>query len=131
MRQYSAIYNADVAIYRQSVLTAFQQVEDYMSNTRIYTEQIARQQDAVKSAQEYLDIETDRYDIGLDPYLNVMVAQNTLLTAQSALNAQRISAMMASVQLIQALGGGWNVADLPTPEQIKAKPAPGTYTRDK
>ena len=131
LRQYSAIYNADVAIYRQSVLTAFQQVEDYMSNTRIYTEQIARQQDAVKSAQEYLDIETDRYDIGLDPYLNVMVAQNTLLTAQSALNAQRISAMMASVQLIQALGGGWNVADLPTPEQIKAKPAPGTYTRDK
>ncbi len=130
LHQYTAIYNADLATYRQSVLTAFQQVEDYMSNTRIYTEEIERQQDAVKSAQEYLDIETDRYDIGLDPYLNVMVAQNTLLTAQSALNAQRISAMVASVQLVQALGGGWNAADLPTPEQIKAKPAPGTYDRN-
>jgi NodT family efflux transporter outer membrane factor (OMF) lipoprotein len=129
LHQYTAVYNSDLASYRESVLTAFQQVEDYLSNTRVYSSEIQHQQEAVKAAQEYLNIANDRYITGVDTYLNVMLAQNSLLSAQSALNAQQISEMVASVQLVQALGGGWNSSELPTPAQIKAKPAPGTYAR--
>ncbi len=64
LHQYVATYNADVAIYRQTSLTAFQQVEDYLAGTRIYSQQILRQQDAVKAAQEFLNLETQRYNTG-------------------------------------------------------------------
>jgi NodT family efflux transporter outer membrane factor (OMF) lipoprotein len=60
LHQYEAIYNADLATYRQSVLTAFQQVEDYLAATRILSQQILRQQEAVKSSQEFLDLEMQR-----------------------------------------------------------------------
>ncbi len=69
MAQYTATYNADVAAYRQTVLTAFQQVEDYIATLRVVSGQIAKQQDAVKAAQRYLDIAMSRYQTGLDPYL--------------------------------------------------------------
>jgi hypothetical protein len=61
LHQYTAIYNADLAAYRQTVLTAFQQVEDYLAAVRIYSHEIQRQQEAVKSAQEYLDLALPRY----------------------------------------------------------------------
>jgi outer membrane protein TolC len=61
LHQYTAIYNADLAAYRQTVLTAFQQVEDYLAAVRIYPHEIQRQQEAVKSAQEYLDLALPRY----------------------------------------------------------------------
>ena len=128
LHQYVATYNADVAQYRQTSLTAFQQVEDAMAGTRIYSEQILRQQDAVKSAQEFLDLETQRYSTGVDPYVDVVTAQTTLLGDQQILNSLQVSEMMAAVELIQALGGGWDRSQLPTPSQTGAKVPNSAYT---
>ncbi len=128
LEQYSATYNADVATYRQTVLTAFQQVEDYLAATRILSQQILKQQEAVDSAQQYLNLEMGRYQTGLDPYIDVMVAQTTLLGDQQTLAALHVEEMNAAIELIQALGGGWSSAQLPTPKQVTAKPPKGTYT---
>ncbi len=111
--QYTAQYNADVATYRQTVLTAFQQVEDYISTIRVSNDQGIREQSAVDAAQRYLDIAQTRYKTGLDPYLNVITAQTTLLTNQQTQVTLRVSEMTAAVELIQALGGGWNTNQLP------------------
>lgn len=116
--QYTAQYNADVAAYRQAVLTAFQQTEDYISTLRITSQQITQQDTAVKSAQRYLNIATSRYDTGLDPYLNVISAQTTLLADQQTAVTLRISEMTAAVQLVQALGGGWNATQLPAAAKV-------------
>ena len=122
LHQYAATYNADAAAYQQTVLTAFQQVEDYLADVRIDSQQLERQRAAVASAQAYVDLALVRYKTGLDPYLNVITAQNTLLTDQQSLYTTQISTMTAAVQLVQALGGGWDAAQLPTPKQVEAKP---------
>jgi NodT family efflux transporter outer membrane factor (OMF) lipoprotein len=111
--QYAALYRADVAAYRQTVLVAFQQVEDYVATLRILSRQIARQEVAVKAAERYLDLATDRFKTGLDPYLNVITAQTTLLSDRQTLVTLRVSEMTAAVQLVQALGGGWDRSLLP------------------
>lgn len=131
LHQYVAQYNADVAAYRQDVLTAFQQVEDSMAATRVYSQQILRQQAAVKDAQDYLDLEMVRYNTGVDPYVDVVIAQTTLLTNQETLNALHVDEMTAAVELVQALGGGWNDSDLPTPKQVSAKEPNSAYTLQK
>jgi NodT family efflux transporter outer membrane factor (OMF) lipoprotein len=128
LHQYEATYNADVATYRQTVLTAFQQVEDGLSSTRIYSQQILRQQEAVASAQQYLDMETQRYNTGVDPYVDVVIAQTTLLSDQQALNSLQVEEMISAVELVQALGGGWDRSDLPTPSQVGAKTVKTDYT---
>lgn len=120
LHQYEAIYNADLATYRQTVLTAFQQVEDSMTATRIYSQQILRQQEAVKSSEEFLDLEMQRYNSGVDPYVNVVTAQTTLLGDQVQLNTLQVQEMLSAVQLVQALGGGWDHSQLPTPSQVGA-----------
>jgi len=119
--QYTATYNAGVAAYKQTVLTAFQQVEDYIATVRVLSEQIVRQDAAVEAARRYVEIATGRYQTGLDPYLNVMTAQLTLLSDQQTEVTLRVSEMTAAVQLIQALGGGWEAAQLPTPSQTASK----------
>jgi len=118
LHQYTATYNANLATYRQTVLTAFQQVEDSLAAVRIYSQVIAQQQEAVNSAQQYLGIEMDRYQIGIDPYLNVIIAQNSLLNNQQTLATQQIDQMVQAVDLVVALGGGWDRSQLPTPEQV-------------
>jgi NodT family efflux transporter outer membrane factor (OMF) lipoprotein len=127
LHQYEAIYNADLATYRQSVLTAFQQVEDYLAATRILSQQILRQQEAIKSSQEFLDLEMQRYNSGIDPYVDVVTAQTTLLGNQVTLNSLQVQEMLSSVQLVEALGGGWDRTDLPTPSQASAKVPPADY----
>jgi NodT family efflux transporter outer membrane factor (OMF) lipoprotein len=124
--QYTATYNADVASYKQTVLTAFQQVEDYIASLRVLSQQISRQQAAVEAAQRYLEIATARYQTGLDPYLNVITAENLLLSGQQTEVTLRVSEMTAAVQLIQALGGGWDAAQLPAASQIMntSEPSP-------
>jgi len=119
--QYTATYNADVASYKQTVLTSFQQVEDYIASLCVLSQQITRQQDAVQAAQRYLDIATARYQTGLDPYLNVLNAENILLSDQQTELTLRVNQMTAAVQLIQALGGGWQKAQLPTPAQVASQ----------
>jgi NodT family efflux transporter outer membrane factor (OMF) lipoprotein len=114
MTQFTATYNADVAAYRQTVLTAFQQVEDNISSLRILSQQIARQHAAVLASEQFLEIAQARYQTGLDPYLNVVTAQTTLLSNQQAEVTLRVSEMSAAVQLIQALGGGWDSKQLPS-----------------
>jgi NodT family efflux transporter outer membrane factor (OMF) lipoprotein len=123
--QYTATYNAGVAAYRETVLTAFQQVEDYISTLRVLSLQIVRQNEAIQAAQRYVDIATARYQTGLDPYLDVITAQNTLLSDQQTQVTLHVNEMTAAVQLIQALGGGWDVTQLPTAAQVTSKDAPG------
>jgi len=122
-QQYVATYNANVATYRETVLTAFQQVEDYLASVRILSQQILKQQQAVQSSQRFLDLETERYKTGIDPYVDVVTAQTTLLTNQRTLATLQIQNMTSSVQLIQALGGGWDRTQLPTPAQVTATPS--------
>ncbi len=116
--QYTATYNADVASYRQTVLTAFQQVEDYIATLRVTSGQVQQEDMAVKSAQRYVDIATARYETGLDPYLDVVSAQTTLLTDQQTQVTLHIQEMTAAVELVQALGGGWNATQLPAANQV-------------
>ena len=123
IHQYAALYNSDLAGYRQTVLTAFQQVEDALAALRILTQQIQQQHQAVESARNALDLEMTRYQQGLDPYLDVVIEQNNLLAAQQTLARIEIQRVTASVQLIEALGGGWERSQLPTPRQLTAKPS--------
>ena len=113
VNQYIFTYNADVASYRQTVLTAFQQVEDYLAAVRVLSQQIQQQQFAAQSAQRFVDLETARYQTGIDPYVDVVTAQTTLLSDQQTLTTLHTQAMTASVQLIEALGGGWDSTQLP------------------
>ena len=122
VNQYTAVYNADVASYRQTVLTAFQQVEDNLSAVRILSDEIRQQQADVASAQQTVDLEMARYQTGIDPYINVVTTQATLLNDQQILSNLRTQVMTSSVQLIVALGGGWDVTQLPTPGDVSAKP---------
>ena len=129
--QYTAAYNADVAAYKQTVLTAFQQVEDYIATLRVLSQQIAREDAAVQAAQRYVDIATARYQTGLDPYLNVLIAQDILLGDQQAQAVLRVSEMTAAVQLIQALGGGWDAAQIPTASQVTSKETSGQAAKNR
>jgi len=124
VNQYIETYNADVASYRQTVLTAFQQVEDYLSSLRIQSQQYIQLQQAEKSAQQYVDLETGRYQTGIDPYVDVVTAQLTLLNDQQSLAALKTQEMTSSVQLIEALGGGWDKSQLPTPADVSKKLTP-------
>jgi NodT family efflux transporter outer membrane factor (OMF) lipoprotein len=121
VNQFREVYNADVASYRQTVLTGFQQVEDALASVRILSQQQIQQQEAVKSAEEFVSLETARYQTGIDPYVNVVTAQTTLLTDRQSVASLRVQEMTASVQLIEALGGGWDRSQLPTPAQVSVK----------
>ena len=108
-----ANYDATVAGYRENTLTALQQVEDNLAALRILEQEARQQQDATASAQESLQIFTDRYIGGADPYLQVLTAQTIAL--QNERNDVDIlrRRMDASVLLVKALGGGWNASQLP------------------
>jgi NodT family efflux transporter outer membrane factor (OMF) lipoprotein len=108
-----ANYRADAANYRQTVLSAFQEVEDNLASLRILSTEIEQQDAAVSSSQRNLNLANDRYRLGIDSYLNVITAQTTLLGNQRQAITLRLDQMTASVQLIKALGGGWEAADLP------------------
>ncbi len=123
LHQYVAVYNADVASYRQTVLTAFQQVEDYLAQTRILSQQIQQQRAAVASAQQSLDLEMGRYQTGIDPYIDVVTLQNTVFSNQQTLTSLQINQMTSAVLLVEALGGGWDTSQLPTPAQVTARPS--------
>jgi len=123
VNQYIATYNGDLAAYRQSVLIAFQQVEDYLAAVRILSDQLVRQQEAVDHSQTYLKMEQARYDTGIDPYIDLAIAESTLYGNEQGLANLQIQQMTASVELIQALGGGWDKTQLPTAAQVTAKPS--------
>ncbi len=118
VQQFRSAYDQQVANYRETVLTAFQQVEDNLASLRIISTEIQQQDTAVKSAEQNLAVATDRYRLGIDPYLNVITAQTTLLSNQQTAETIRMQEMVAAVQLIEALGGSWNNSQLPSPNDL-------------
>lgn len=127
LNQYTAVYNADLAAYRQTVLTAFAQVEDNLSATQIDSQQILQQKAALHDAEQALAMEQTRYRLGIDPYLSVITDQTTVLNAQQTLAELQVEQMTASVQLVEALGGGWSRADLPTAHAVSEKVSKNEY----
>ncbi len=123
MEQYRAQFDQTVANYRNTVLTAFQQVEDNLSGLRILSQEIQEQNIAIRSAQRSLDLATERYRLGIDPYLNVITAETALFSNQQTAVNLRIEQIVDSVQLIEALGGGWDSSTLPTSQQIISRQA--------
>ena len=113
-----AAYDATVANYRQTVLTAFEQVEDSLAQLRILSEEGVIADRAVKAAQQSLDISTTQYSGGLANYLQVITAQTSLLQNQRSVVDILTRRMAASVSLIQALGGGWNASQLPSSRDV-------------
>jgi NodT family efflux transporter outer membrane factor (OMF) lipoprotein len=105
-------YDATVAAYRQTTLSAFQQVEDNLAALRILEQESQQQRQAVESAQESLRLFTNRYRGGVDNYLQVITAQTVTLTNQRTEIDILRRRMDASVLLVKALGGGWDVAAL-------------------
>ena len=109
-----AFYDQTVANYRQATLTAFQQVEDNLSTLRVLEQQAAAQRVAVQAAQQSLDLSLNRYKGGLVTYLEVITAQSIALQNEFTQVDILRRRMDASVLLIKALGGGWDVTKLPT-----------------
>jgi len=107
------LYEQQVANYRQSVLAAFQDVEDNLAAIRILDQESAQEQLAVAAAQRSLNINTAQYKGGVTTYLQVLTAQTTLLSNQRTQEDIATRQFVASVQLIRALGGGWDTSQLP------------------
>ena len=117
-QQARAAYDGNVASYRQTVLSAFQEVEDNLAALRILAEEAIAQYEAVKAAEEAVRLTTNQYQAGTVSYLDVVVSQTAALNNQrSAVDIQgrRIT---AAVLLVKALGGGWSASELPTPKEL-------------
>ena len=109
-----AAYDSTAANYRQTSLVALQEVEDNLSSLRILEDEAAKQHDATAAAEDSLQLSLNRYKGGLVTYLEVITAQSIALTNERTEVDLLRRRMAASVQLIKALGGGWNVSQLPT-----------------
>ena len=125
VQQFRAAYDQTVANYQQTTLTAFQQVEDNLAALRILSQDIDQQDAAVQAAARSLHEAEIRYKAGLDPYLNVISAQTVLLANQQTSVNFRMQQMVASVQLIMALGGGWDASQIPSEKEVGANPPVG------
>ena len=110
--QAQAAYDATVATYRQTVLTAFQGVEDNLATLRILEEEAGQQEKVVQAAEAALTLAINRYKGGITTYLEVVVAQSVALNAEQTALALSTRRMTASVQLVKALGGGWGAAPM-------------------
>jgi len=102
-----AVYEESVDNYREQVLTAFQEVEDGLSGLRVLDEQAAAYDKAVQSAQKTVDISTSRYREGLANYIEIITAESSLLANERTAAQILEERLLTTVQLIQALGGGW------------------------
>ena len=120
VEQNRALLDAAIADYRQTVLTGFQQVEDELAALRILADQAAAQEAAVAASREAERIIFNQYKAGTVAYTNVVIAQTAALAnAENAVNIRQ-NRLLASVALIQALGGGWDAAQLPSRDRIEA-----------
>jgi NodT family efflux transporter outer membrane factor (OMF) lipoprotein len=119
-----AAYDADVATYRLTVLTAFQDVEDNLASQRILEREVVVQQQAVESARQALAIVTNEYKAGTVGYVNVLTAQTTAFTAEQKLKSIAGQRMVSSVGLVKALGGGWDASQMNRETGDVAAPAP-------
>ena len=119
--QAQAAYDATAAAYRQSVLTAFQQVEDNLSALRVLEQEAVVTDDAVRSAKRSVDVTTAQYKGGTVNYLSVIQVQTIALADQRSAIDLKTRRMVASVGLIQALGGSWDNTRLPTRRDVGEK----------
>lgn len=110
--QARAAYDAEVASYRQAVLEGFQEVEDYLVELHTLQEERLAQQRATEAAKESARVTYNQYQAGMIDYLDVATTENTSLSAQQSLLSLQSTQWAASVQLIAALGGGWQAASL-------------------
>jgi NodT family efflux transporter outer membrane factor (OMF) lipoprotein len=108
-----AAYDQSVANYRQTVLTAFEGVEDNLAALRILEQEATTQDAAVAAAEQSLALTTTRYKGGLADYLQVIVEQSTALSDQQTAVDILTRRMQASVLLVKAIGGGWNTSQIP------------------
>ena len=113
-----AVYWQSVANYRQTVLTAFQQVEDQLAAVRILTQQLKQANNAVSAARRTVQNYMNQYRTGVVDLTTLIYSQSTLLSSEQSALAVRQSLFVASVNLIAALGGGWDVSLLPTQEEL-------------
>ncbi len=118
--QATAGWEQSVAAYRQSVLSAFEDVEDNLAALRILAQEAAEQAAAVEAAQRSLDLANSRYQGGITTYLEVITAQTAALANQRTAIELLTRQMVASVLLVKALGGGWTVQDLPAARTVVA-----------
>jgi NodT family efflux transporter outer membrane factor (OMF) lipoprotein len=117
-------YEQGVANYRQTVLTAFQQVEDQLAAIRILAQEAEKYREAVKEAREAVGFYLNQYRVGTVAFTAVSTAQATLLSNEESALTARQNLFVASVSLIQALGGGWDAASLPALDDLSAIKAP-------
>jgi NodT family efflux transporter outer membrane factor (OMF) lipoprotein len=108
-----AVYDQSVANYRQTVLASFQDVEDQIAAQRILAEQADAEAETVKAAQQAQKLVNNQYKAGIIPYTNVIVAEASALSAQQSALGIRRDRLIASVNLIKALGGGWTNSQIP------------------
>jgi NodT family efflux transporter outer membrane factor (OMF) lipoprotein len=120
VEQDRAAFDAAIANYRETVLTGLQQVEDELAALRILADQATAEAAAVAAAREAERIITNQYKAGTVAYTNVVVAQTTALSDEITATNVRQSRLVASVALIQALGGGWDAAQLPGRDKIES-----------
>ena len=111
-------HDASVAAYRQSVLTAFQEVEDQLSSLRLLNEEINTQQQAVESARESVKLLNNQYKAGTTDYLNVMIAQGVALNNEKQAVTLKSQQLQTAVLLIKSLGGGWDSTKLPNTDEV-------------
>ena len=116
-----AAYDATVAQYRQTVLTAFQQVEDNIAALRVLEQEAGKLQETIQAADRALTVSTAQYKAGTTVYLTVITEQATLLGAQVSAVQLLTRRMTASVGLVQALGGGWDASKLPPSSDLVAQ----------
>jgi len=107
------LYESDAATYKATVLAAFNEVEDKLSDLRILEQESVAEGRAVDDARHSLDLSNQRYKGGVTSYLEVLTAESTLLTNQRTATDLQTRQFAASVQLIRALGGGWDASQLP------------------
>lgn len=105
-----AVYDQTVAQYRQTVLSGFQEVENYLSQLKVYEDEAVVRQQALDAARQSLRLTTNQYRAGVIGYLDVVTVQATALSNERTVLALLQSRLIASVQLIAALGGGWDGA---------------------
>jgi hypothetical protein len=118
--QARAAYDETVDTYRQTVLGSFQEVEDQLAALRVLEEEASVQDRAVRAARDSVRLTTDQYQAGIVSYLNVVVVNAAALAdARTAVDIQG-RRLAASVQLVKALGGGWDAGELPTPADLAA-----------
>ncbi len=120
LQQQQDLFDSAVASYRQTVLNALQQVEDALSTLRILESESGQVKQTVNAAQRALDISTAQYKAGVVSYLQVITAQTFLLQNQRSAVDLLTRRLTASVQLIEALGGGWDASQLPSVESLKS-----------